>query len=105
MSDDNPIISGTEHDLAWATWQISRGHVDSAASVGGTPIPILDATPEEKALFENNWTSVLAASLPTMKDRIHKIWWCARQLRVVRDPTVYKFIMYWQSILDAQPAS
>lgn len=28
--EDNPIISCTEKELAWATWQIARGRIDRA---------------------------------------------------------------------------
>ncbi len=101
MSDaNNPIIMCTEKQLAWATWQLSRGKVEWSL---GEWAPILEDTADETARFEAWWTWAMAGIVPigspnplgSMRELMESAWNKAREHR--------SFGNWWQTIVDSQP--
>jgi len=90
--EDNPIISCTEKELAWATWQIARGRIDRAL---GDMTPELEDTPEEKARFEAFWAQVAGRPWHSMRVMMEVTWDTAQ--------STLTFMRWWKSIVDAQP--
>jgi hypothetical protein len=112
-TDDNPMIMCTQRELAWSTWQISRGRIAwdlSPPPAAGSSdrwygwTPILDDTKEELARFEAWWTwaagpaQVVHGALGTnwtLRDLMESAWDKAREHR--------SFGNYWATIVAAQP--